>query len=340
MRVVMLVPRRADGGRRDELWAFVRDWWTRRLGWPIFEGHHDDGPFNRSAAINRAAKKAGGWDAAVIADSDTFASETQTQAAVDAAVATGKIVFAYDRYCYLSRKGSDRVMAGFDGSWEPFIEWSHRNACSGLVAVSRSLWDTVGGFDEGFVGWGFEDIGFSLACQTLAGDHLRVHGDVWHLWHPPSETNNTALPTYKANEERQNGYVAARNNREKMRALLDGIKDRPLSAKFDVEVTAGNGIASTFPVTGLRFDPHPGTLNVTSSADADFFGEPDGVVDPWYRGPQPFRYGTFNGVPVAVLGAAERIKVGWQLELIAPVHLRSTFDLADGSVGSLTIGDR
>lgn len=211
MRVVMLTPRRSDGGRRDELWTWCRAWWARGLDWPIYEGDHDDGgPFNRSAAINTAAELAGDWDVAVIVDSDTFAGHGQAEAAAQAAAATGKIVFGYHRYCYLSRSGSYQVMRGFDGSWEPLIEWTNHGACSGLVAVSRRLWDRVHGFDPGFVGWGEEDVAFSLACQSVAGDHLRVSGDVWHLWHPISETNDKDLPGYQANLARRGLYVEAK----------------------------------------------------------------------------------------------------------------------------------
>lgn len=226
MSVAILVPRRADGGRRDELWSWVRDRWEReRPDWPIFEGHHDDGPFNRSAAINAAAEAAGDWTVAIIADGDTFAGTSQAEAAVEAADSTGKIVFGYHRYCYLSRAGSDRVMAGYAGSWERFIEWSHLNACSGMVVVARRLWDKVGGFDPKFVGWGEEDIAFSMACQALAGDHLRVSGDVWHLWHPVSESNDPTLPGYQANLARRQRYVEAKESG----TMLDLLREREAS---------------------------------------------------------------------------------------------------------------
>jgi hypothetical protein len=71
MRTVFLVPRRNDNGPRDKLWAYCRARWeTYFPDIPIFEGHHDDGPFNRSAAVNRAAKLAGEWDLGIVIDSD------------------------------------------------------------------------------------------------------------------------------------------------------------------------------------------------------------------------------------------------------------------------------
>src|SRR5690606_2080894 len=119
MKVVNLVPRRADGGRRDAIWSFVRDRWEREHpDIPIFEGH-DDGPgkFNRSLAVNLAAEQAGEWDVAVISDSDTFVEGTQVQQAIDGSQGACSFWLAYDVYYYLSRRMSDLVMDGYTGSW-------------------------------------------------------------------------------------------------------------------------------------------------------------------------------------------------------------------------------
>ena len=50
---------------RDALWVFCRPWWHDRFpDWPIIEGHHVTGLFNRAAAVNAAARLAGDWDVA------------------------------------------------------------------------------------------------------------------------------------------------------------------------------------------------------------------------------------------------------------------------------------
>ena len=56
MRTVFLVPRREDNGHRDKLWEYCRTRWESYFpDIPIYEGHHDAGPFNRSAAVNRVS---------------------------------------------------------------------------------------------------------------------------------------------------------------------------------------------------------------------------------------------------------------------------------------------
>ena len=48
----------------------------------------------------------------------------------------------------------------------------------------------------------------------------RVHGAVWHLFHPPSPENNTNDPKWQANVDRGKRYGDALGDKTKMRALL------------------------------------------------------------------------------------------------------------------------
>jgi hypothetical protein len=221
MRVAVLVPRRADNGRRDRLWSWVRDRWSDvHPTFEIFEGEHDDGgPFNRSAAINRAAELAGPFDIAIVADSDSFAGPDQIDAAVERAVDTDRMTLAYDRFLYLTRSMSDQIMGGFVGAWEPGVEWSMSGTCSSLVVIPRRLWDEVGGFDPGFVGWGMEDVAASLAMQALRGGLERIPGPVWHLHHPSSSDSRDG-PEFAANVARMKRYEACDYSRSRMLDLL------------------------------------------------------------------------------------------------------------------------
>lgn len=228
MRTVVLVPRRVDGGRRDFVWSWIRSRWEREHpAWDIFEGHHDDGPFNRSAAINTAAQAAGDWDVAVIADSDSFTGPDQIDAAVAKAVDTGAMAIAYERYCYVNRQMSEQIMAGWNGSWWDGVEFTMTNTCSNMNVVGHKLWTAVGGFDEGFVGWGWEDCAFSVCCAAFGG-RVRVPGELWHLWHQPSAENNKDSPEWQAGLDRLNRYSACEEDPKKVRELLIdlGIKKR------------------------------------------------------------------------------------------------------------------
>lgn len=226
MRAVILVPRRDGQVERDLTWAWVRQWWRDNLPeFELFEGHHDEGPFNRSAAVNRAAGVAdwqaeAPWDVAVIIDSDVICDPTRVREAVAKAVETGRMVLPFDVRKDLAQSGSQRVMHGFTGNWQRFVIHTYTDMCSSVVIVTRQLWDEVGGFDESFSGWGFEDNAFAAACETFGGAPLlKIPGELWHLWHPTAKEGKKGTATHTRNKARADLYLAARGDREATRAL-------------------------------------------------------------------------------------------------------------------------
>jgi len=205
------------------VWSWVRARWEREFPtWRVVEGvESGSGLFNRCEALNRAAEVAGDWDVAVVADGDSVTSPVQSAAAVGWAASTGRLVYAFDEFLYLSRYMTENILRGYGGAWESGVEWTLANTQSSQVVVRRSLWDEVGGFDEGFDGWGYEDVAFASACETLGGNAVRVPGPVWHLWHPPSTD-----PTHArlANLNRLNLYLEAHGDRTGMESLLDRLR--------------------------------------------------------------------------------------------------------------------
>ena len=79
---------------------------------PIIEGYHTDGLFNRSAAINTAARIAGDWDVAVIIDADVICSPDRVKEAVELAARTGSMILPHSTRYDLSRKASEAVRRG------------------------------------------------------------------------------------------------------------------------------------------------------------------------------------------------------------------------------------
>lgn len=200
MNVVVLVPRRADNGPRDALWTWCKERWQRyHPDYRIVEGHHDDGPFNRSAAINTAARLAGEWDIAVVIDADIFLRASQVKAAVDKARKTGRVTWAHTRWRGLSEDWTKRVVRPKDPrdfgpeirgvDMDILIEKTNPISWSCCIAIPRTVWDRLGGFDERFRGWGFEDHAFRAVVCGLYG-HERLKGDVYHLWHPRTTDGN------------------------------------------------------------------------------------------------------------------------------------------------------
>ncbi len=198
MRIVFLVPRRNDGGPRDKIWAYCRARWERYFPEiAIYEGHQDEGPFNRSAAVNLAASIAdreAPWDLGIVIDSDVILSVSQVRAAIDRAATTGRVTWAHRRWRGIAADWTERtVKDGRDfgpelsrDELDLIVERTNPMSWSCCFVVPRAVWDDTGGMDERFQGWGFEDMAWQSLIVGLYG-HERIEGDVVHLWHPRSE---------------------------------------------------------------------------------------------------------------------------------------------------------
>jgi len=218
MRTVALIPYRSDRGHRDRLWQHLKSHYWSESPYPLFVGSHDDGPFNRSIAVNRAATNAGDWDVAIIADSDTWVSVQQLSDAVKLASTGGTLVSALTAVAELDARCTEQILCGdlkfFDIGLER-VRAGDLATQSSMLAVPRKLWDNIGGFDEKFAGWGGEDNAFWRAASILGGQPHRVQGYAYHLWHQPaiSTADRRTEPAYRVNLVRWNRYKTARNER-------------------------------------------------------------------------------------------------------------------------------
>jgi hypothetical protein len=58
---------------------------------------------------------------------------------------------------------------------------------AGLLVMTREAFDNAGGYDERFVGWGWEDNAFQLTMDRKNGKHVRIDDFAVHLWHERSD---------------------------------------------------------------------------------------------------------------------------------------------------------
>lgn len=172
------------------MWEFVRSWIGAHYPMPVFVGDNP-GRFSPSAARNDAARQAGDWDVAVFHDSDTIAHPDAIHQAIQMAAESMMMVVAADSHMYCDRPSSQRILdsrvAAFARPQSFDSNGIYEKPCSGIVAVNRTLFDTVGGYVESLSGWGYEDLVFLQMCgifgdgNTWVPDHINLH-----LWHEPS----------------------------------------------------------------------------------------------------------------------------------------------------------
>lgn len=203
MKVAILVPWRTDDGARERVWRACKSRWEALFpDWPVFEGESPPGPFNRSAAINDAQRQAGPRDVYLVIDADVMLKPQNVKAAVERAAKTGKVTWAHRRWRGITQEATERLTrpdpiyaegalgkggiqrADFtDADLDLIIEKTTRMSWSCCIAIRADAWETIGGFDERFAGWGFEDLAFQAAAGGLVGWD-RIEGDVLNFWHP------------------------------------------------------------------------------------------------------------------------------------------------------------
>lgn len=114
----------------------------------------------------------------------------------------------------------------YDTGLEPQLEYGMRLdrgpyrsvPGGGITVLTREAWDTVGGVDPRFRGWGGEDLSFGRALETLCGRHTQLDGDLVHLWHPHPAPHKRGSRETEALASR---YLDAYRTPRLMRALID-----------------------------------------------------------------------------------------------------------------------
>lgn len=147
----------------------------------------NDGEFNRSAARNVGVEKTEN-EVAVIIDADNYIPYNQIYDAVRVASRSDRLVKPFQSFGYLTEE-STRLFYEFYGDitldFSPiYIDPPINDFTGGAYVMKKSLWQKLGGMDEGFVGWGAEDDAFHLHCKNNDIKVRYIEGYDYHLYHP------------------------------------------------------------------------------------------------------------------------------------------------------------
>lgn len=167
--------------------------------------------FNRSATRNFLVENSSG-DVLFITDADTIFHVDQVRAAyklIEEGV-PWVIPYALGKYYNLTQETTARILAN-----DPYLvvpeplTWIHKlDSWAGLLMVTRSAFNQVGGYDPRFRGWGYEDNAFRAALDIHVGPHQRTEHYALHLWHPTTEAENFGQPYIGANRDLCRQYEA------------------------------------------------------------------------------------------------------------------------------------
>jgi GT2 family glycosyltransferase len=169
-------------------------------------------PYSRSEARNDAFAQSTG-DMLLVADADTVINLGQITKAIQLIrEAATPWVIPYTIYYNLSQQATVYLIENAPPSEyipEPDDEdaWEHRieNSPGGFQVLPRAAWEAVGGFDELFRGWAFEDDAFRCALDRMWGKHTRGAGAALHCWHERGDAD-FSQPFMEHNRQRLRQY--------------------------------------------------------------------------------------------------------------------------------------
>lgn len=271
-RVSILVPWRPEqkNRARDKSWAWVRARWEHLYpDAEIVTGTDRGGvPFSKTTAVNDAYHKATG-DVFVVADADAWIEPEGFKQAVDVARRTGRLVVPWKGVLRLNADASAKVMRRKPTSELKLTEALRADPIQSpipetagtLYVIRRDAFETVQGMDPRFRGWGFEDVAFARACETLLGPIVYLHNEVISLYHPrpgidgkrvweddPGETNIDLAKAY-ASATRNPGAMRDLCNQHplhgEVRQLVPPARDDRMTIR---EYQARGGDGETFRI--------------------------------------------------------------------------------------------
>jgi hypothetical protein len=126
-------------------------------------------------------------------------------------------VVAYQDYLQLTGRDTRELLtkAPTDRLVRPMRpRWTTDQGNAGMLVMTREAFDRVGGYDERFEKWGWEDWAIADALGTLVHGQVREPGFVLHLCHP-----RPLDQTKKQGGELMGRYTYARGDRDAMAAL-------------------------------------------------------------------------------------------------------------------------
>ena len=214
----IVIPWRAQPSRLVALEA-VTGWYRENLpAAEIVLVDSDEPVFNLSRARNLGISAVADPDEVVIInDADTLPQVDALADAVTGAPASGRVHLPYTAYHWLGADGTAQYAAG-----TPLEQCAHElvvGACSGIYVTTRRTWESHGGQDERFRGWGFEDAAWYLAHETLLAEPpRRSEGMVFALHHVAQPR---AGAQYEANAALMEQYRAAAGDPDAMRQLVE-----------------------------------------------------------------------------------------------------------------------
>jgi hypothetical protein len=232
-RLSFIIPFRDDDGSRTAVKEWIVARWAHYFPDAEIIVQGDDGgkPFSKTLAVNTAFERSTG-DVVAMLDADVWIEPEHTREAADL-IASGRArwVRPASKVCRLHEAATQRLI-----SQPPSIPFpafrkedyeSVRKVWGLLHLFPREAFESIGGYDPRFRGWGGEDTAAIAAMDTLWGPHTMLPNRLFHLHHPRpmnAEGESVWVGQTARNTDLRDRYDAARDRPEAMRILAEEVR--------------------------------------------------------------------------------------------------------------------
>lgn len=174
------------GAHRARVWNYLRGEWIR-AGVHVVAGSDpkaaETGRFSVSRALNNAARHAPD-DVTMFAlyGADHLPDLEVLRWAVET-LERQSWTPLHRGVHYATAETTERLLAGQTGLGQ--LEWRFEDAlCPGVLAVRRGAWEYIGGMDEAFEQYGWEDTALVAVLSAVFPIPIAPHPPLYELWHP------------------------------------------------------------------------------------------------------------------------------------------------------------
>ena len=216
-KVAFVIPLRLSEFREPPF-RYLENWLkTEFVDIPIYISDSVGERFNVSEARNRGCLRAinDGVDILIVLDADTLPTKASVEKAIR--LAEGGQLIMSKGYVILTETETVDILKGEE--WPTSFEAKvFQSTQGGLWVMTAEVFKTINGWDERFIGWGYEDTALLWTYRKIYGRKARrIKCLLLSLWHG---NKDFTVESYLVNQERYLGYKSI--DKKYIQALVDG----------------------------------------------------------------------------------------------------------------------
>jgi hypothetical protein len=217
MKVGLVIPWRPQPTRLYAFEATMARYSEQLPGVTAYYGDTDDEIFNVAGSRNKGCMEAisDDCDVLIVSDADMFLDPYALHKSIERAASENVVSLPFTDLMFLSQNGSDELIAGRETlhsiRQKPGIT-VFQSQVGGVFVLSSSTFGILNGWDERFVGWGFEDLALQEAHKAIIGkDFYRSYGIAGSLYHDDRDKSQL-----EENESKFKSYQSLGLSKEEM----------------------------------------------------------------------------------------------------------------------------